>query len=73
MPYAHKDLQHWQALWIMSNEQIYCSECTAQQPSKLSNIDFIHSADCSRAGPHQRPWEDLMCLLIIPAVEEAHA
>lgn len=64
--YAHKDLQDWQAAWIMFDEEIACSECAARQPSRLSNTAFIHSPSCSRAGKGQRPWEDLMTMLIVP-------
>ncbi|MGI4837985.1 MAG: hypothetical protein ACRYF9_10240 [Janthinobacterium lividum] len=64
--YAHKDLQDWQAAWTMFNEEITCSQCAARQPSRLSNTDFIHSPTCTRAGKGQRPWEDLMTMLIVP-------
>lgn len=73
MPYARKDLQNWQALWRMSNEEISCTQCAARQASKLSNTDFVHAPVCPRAGTGQRPWEELMFILIVPTAQALSA
>jgi len=68
--YAQKDLQDWQATWIMNNEHVSCLECAAQQPSRLSNTDFVHSPQCSSCGGKgQRPWEQLMHILTVPGAQ----
>jgi hypothetical protein len=64
--YAQKDLQDWQAAWIMHDEEITCAECAARQPNHYSNTDFIHYPACSCVGKGQRPWETLMTMLIVP-------
>jgi hypothetical protein len=74
MLYAQKHLQEWQNAWIMSNEHVSCAQCSAQQPSRLSNADFVHAPDCSCANTAQRPWQELMAILIVPdlAANPAH-
>lgn len=53
----------WSDLWILEADRLYCSECHALQLMLHRSMEFVHVACCSRQGPNQRPYADLLKIL----------
>ena len=53
----------WTDLWILAGDMINCSECRAPQFMQQRDRDFVHTAECSRAGPDQQPYMQLLEIL----------
>lgn len=66
---ANLPLEQWKSDWAIDRDILHCTECFASQFAHSSNHDFVHDLLCSRLGPNQRPWEDLVLFVIDPIYE----
>lgn len=53
----------WTDLWVLAGDMLNCAECRAPQFMQQRNMDFIHVKGCSREGPGQRPYMQLLASL----------
>jgi hypothetical protein len=53
----------WTDLWIIAGDMLNCSECRAPQFMIQGDSDFIHEPGCSRVGPGQKPYMELLAML----------
>lgn len=53
----------WTDKWLITHDMLNCSECLAGQFMAQQNNDFVHGPTCSRRGPGQRPYLDLLAML----------
>lgn len=60
---AHSPLPTWTDRWSLSEDMINCVECHAPQFMQHRDSDFVHAPGCSRRGPGQRPYGELMEML----------
>ncbi|WP_226507501.1 hypothetical protein [Pseudomonas sp. MWU16-30317] len=53
----------WEAKRLFAYDMINCSECRAAQFIQHRDRDFEHAPTCSRRGPGQRPYMELLEVL----------
>jgi hypothetical protein len=53
----------WESKWLFTHDMINCSECRAAQFIQQRGRDFEHAPTCSRRGPGQKPYMDLVEML----------
>jgi hypothetical protein len=50
----------WSDRWVIVIDRINCTECGASQFIMERDCDFVHVTICSRVGPGQRPYIELL-------------
>lgn len=53
----------WVDLWELSSDMVNCKECHAGQHQAHRELGFVHSPACSREGPGQYPYIELLEVL----------
>lgn len=53
----------WNEKWLIAPDMINCSECYAAQFMVNRDTDFEHGPTCTRRGPGQRPYMELLEML----------
>lgn len=53
----------WTEFWDLTGDMLNCTECHAPQFMQDRESDFVHLPGCSRKGPGQRPYMELLRIL----------
>jgi hypothetical protein len=53
----------WVDLWELSSDMVNCTECHAGQHLAHRELAFVHNPTCSREGPGQYPYIELLEVL----------